>query len=296
MKVMKSAALAAAISISTASLAAPLTMYPVQTGAETERFQRGVPTVTLELPSGAIVVTPLPFDHGSMSLGLAVYNKGGQPANFGIENIVVMAGDEPLSVFSVDQLESKAKNRAMWSAIGVAMLAGAAAAAASQAHNTNSYRSVTRTPWGTVSHVAQWRDNTPGIIGATAATAAGVAGVVGIQNRLAFTLENLATDIVQTTTIDPDASYGGRIVLSKPAKAKPPFDVKITVAWNGATFPFTFRVTPAGTNVPPPFTTVPTALPELTAPGAPVAAGGPTAGGSNTGTTPLASGASNPAG
>jgi hypothetical protein len=260
MKATKFAALAASISLATTSLAAPLTTYPIQTGAETQRFLRGVPTLNLELAAGAVLVTPLPLDHGSVSLGLAIYNKAGASANFGIENIRATVNGAPLEVFTLDQLESKAKNRAMWSAIGVAVLAGAAAAAVSSAHNTNTYRSRTSGPFGTVSHVAVWRDNSPGIIGATAATAAGVAGIVGIQRRLDYTLENLAGDIVQTTTIDPDASYGGRIVLAKP-KAPPPYDVNVIINWNGADYPFAFRVTEAGKNIPAAYTTPPAALP-----------------------------------
>ena len=51
------------------------------------------------------------------------------------------------------------------------------------------------------------------MLGATAATAAGVAGIAGIQNRLDYTLQNLGNEIIQTTTVESDASYGGRIVV-----------------------------------------------------------------------------------
>jgi len=72
----------------------------------------------------------------------------------------------------------------------------------------------------------------------------------------------LAHDIVQTTTIDPDASYGGRIVIEKPVKATAPYDVVTVIEWNGAQYPFAFRVTKEGVNVPPPYvaSTVPPAV------------------------------------
>ena len=76
-----------AASVSIEAVAGPIMLYPVQSGAETIRFHTGVPTLNLETPTGGVQITPLPFDHGHITVGIGVYNKGYQPINFGIENI-----------------------------------------------------------------------------------------------------------------------------------------------------------------------------------------------------------------
>jgi hypothetical protein len=226
-------------------------IYPVPTGSEVARFHNGVPTLDLETATGGVEITPLPFDHGHVTFGIAIYNKIRQPSNFGIENISANVGGTPLPVLSEQELEKRAKSRAMWSQIGIAMLAGAAAAAASTAHTTDHYYGRVRTPHGTYAWSAAYRDNSIGVLGATAASAAGVAGIVGVQNRLDYTLQNLGQEIVQTTTVEGDASYGGRIVIEKPkGDMKTPYDMRIAINLNGQTYPFVFRITDEGKNLP----------------------------------------------
>jgi hypothetical protein len=196
-----------------------------------------------------------------VTFGLGIYNKGAQAANFGIENIQASLQGQAVPVLSSQELQKRAKSRAAWSQIGMALLVGAAAAAVSQAHTTDTYHSRVRTPNGTYSWSSSYRDNTIGTLGAAAAVAGGVVAINGIQNRLDYTLANLSEEIIQTTTVDPEASYGGRIVIEKSDKAKPPYDVRVVIAWNGAEYPFVFRVTKEGVNVPAPYTTAPTVQP-----------------------------------
>ncbi len=263
MSLIRVAAAVAIASTSVSVVAGPLMLYPVQTGSETVRFMTGVPTLNLETPTGAIQITPLPFDHGHVTFGLGIYNKGASAANFGIENITASLADEQVPVLSSAELQKRAKSRATWSAIGVALLAGAAAGAASTAHTTDHYYGRMRTPHGTYAWSASYRDNTVGVLGATAAAGAGVAGIVSIQNRLDYTLANLSTEVIQTTTVDPDTSYGGKIIIEKSDKAKVPYDVRVVINWNGSAYPFVFRVTKDGLNVPAPYTTAPASLPML---------------------------------
>ena len=246
-------AIATALNMAAWANAAELRLYPIQTGAETVRFLTGVPTLNLETAEGAVQITPLPFDHGHVTFGLGIYNKGGSSGNFGIENIQATINGVAVRVLSSAELQKRAKSRAAWSQVGIALLAGAAAAASASAYTTQTSNGYLSTPHGSYSWVSSYRDNTLGVLGATAATAGGVAGVVGIQQRLDYTLANLAHDIVQTTTIDPNASYGGRIVIEKPVKATAPYDVVTVITWNGAQYPFAFRVTKEGVNMPPPY-------------------------------------------
>jgi hypothetical protein len=253
-------------------------IYPVPTGAEVARFHNGVPTLDLETPTGGVEITPLPFDHGHVTFGVAVYNKIPQPTNFGVENISADIAGTALPILSEQELEKRAKSRAMWSQIGIAVLAGAAAAAVSTAHTTDHYYGHVRTPHGTYAWSAAYRDNSLGVLGATAATAAGVAGIAGVQNRLDYTLQNLGNEIIQTTTVEGDASYGGRIVVEKPkGDLKMPYDLRVAINLNGQIYPFVFRVTEDGTNLPAPYPPPPALPPASVAAAGPAAAGVPMA-------------------
>jgi hypothetical protein len=234
--------------------AADLILYPVQTGTETIRYRTGIPTLNIEKTMGAVTVTPLPLDHNHATFGMAVYNKGTASVNFGDENITASVNGHAIPVLTREELQRRAKSRAAWSAVGIALLSGVAAAAASTAHTTSHSYGNIRTPRGTYFWSSSYRDNTIGAIGAGAAVGAGTAGIIGIQNRLEYTLGTLATDILQTTTIDPDNSYGGEVVIEKPDGVRLPYDVTVTAHFNGEDYPFTFRMTEQGKNKPPAFT------------------------------------------
>jgi hypothetical protein len=240
--------------VSSQALARDLILYPVQTGPETIRYRTGIPTLSIETATGAVTIVPLPLDHNHATFGVAVYNKGTTSINVGIENVTATVDGHEVPVLSREELQKRAKSRAAWSMVGLALLGGIATAAASTAHTTDHYYGNIRTPHGTYFWSSSYRDNTIGVLGASATAAATTAGIVSIQNRLEYTLGTLATDILQTTTIDPDNSYGGEVVIEKPDNAKLPYDVTVAVHFNGADYPFTFRMTEQGKNKPPAFT------------------------------------------
>lgn len=233
--------------------AAEIALFPVPTGAETARFLRGTPTLTLETARGGVEVTPLPTDHGHLSFAVAVYNRGGLPANFGIENVAADVGGATIPILSERELEKRARSRALWTQVGVTLLSGVAAGIASTAHDTSHARGRIATPGGTYAWSGAYRDGSAGALGAGLAAGAGGAAVVGIQNRLDDTIAGLGQTVVQTTTVGDEASYGGRIVLEKVGGARLPYDVRLIVRWNGADHPFVFRVTEDGRDRPPPY-------------------------------------------
>ena len=246
--------LVAGLAVCTQAAAADLILYPVQTGSETVRYRTGIPTLNLETLSGSVTVTPLPLDHNHATFGVAVYNKGDNSVNFGIENVTATVAGKFIPVLSREELQRRAKSRAAWSMVGIALLSGVAAAAVSTAHTTSQSYGNIRTPHGTYFWSESYRDNSLGAVAAGATIAAGTGGIVGVQNRLDYTLGTLATDILQTTTIDPDNSYGGIVIIEKPSGNVTPYDVTMTIHLSGVDYPFTFRLTEQGKNKPAPFT------------------------------------------
>jgi hypothetical protein len=239
---------AALVSVSTPAVAEPnWLVQPIQVGPETVRYQQGVPTLDLEMNDGVAQVTPLAFDHGSLVFSVAVYNDSERPANFGIENATVLHENRPIGIFTKDDLVKKAKNRAMWTQIGLGVLGGLAAGAA--ASQRDYYSSTWMTPRGTY---RSWFDapSAAGQFEAAAITAGTVYGIAAVQNQLDRTVAMLGNSVVQLTTIDPGESYAGKIVLAKIAPKSFPSRVNLTINWNGEAYPFTFQVAKPGTSTP----------------------------------------------
>lgn len=256
------------LSVPATAFAGKPVVQPVQIGAETVRYDRAVPTLDLRQQRGAVQIRPLPMDHGSLAFSVAVFNGGEAPVNIDTSNFTVTSGTQTLGVFSVDQLIAKAKNRAMWSQIGVAALGGLAAAGAASQRDT--YRSTLYTPRG----VYRGYYSAPSAMGqlqATAIVAGTGVGLVAIQNQLDRTREALGNDVVQMSTVDPGASYAGKIVLHKIKRAKLPQRVTITVNWNEEQYAFAFQMAKAGTPTPV-FTALTPAMPASAEEAAPIAA------------------------
>lgn len=217
---------------------AELAIKPAPEPSQVVRFDRGVPTIEEDLPDqqAAVRVVPLPgLDHGSLTFKVAVYNKSKAPFNLGVENASLSHGDEKLAIFTKEDLEKKAKTRAIWSQIGYAALVGVAAAA--QNNNTHI---TTYTPRGGVYRTVI---NRPGLSdGQVVTVAAGGTAIALSQVGLQKTLEALNDEILQTTTLDPDSGYGGRIVCAKLKKATVGDPIVLTVEINGEKHVFRFLI------------------------------------------------------
>lgn len=235
---MKKLVIFGAFALTATPALAKLEIKPSPTSAQVVRFDRGVPTIEEDLADqqAAVRVVPLPgLDHGSLTFRVAVYNKSKSSINIGVENMSFSYGGDMLSVYTKKQMESKTKKRAMWSQIGYAMLAGAAAAA--QNNNTTV---TTYAPGGRIYRTVIDR---PGLSdGQLASVAAGGGAIALSQIGLNKTLEMLNDEYVQTTTLDPESGYGGRITCSKLKKAKVGEMVILTVEVNGEKHLFKFRV------------------------------------------------------
>jgi hypothetical protein len=243
---------AAAMLAATPALAQPVDLYPIALGAETARFERGVPTLDLELPDGAVQITPLPIEKGALAFDIAVYNKGPRPANLGSENVRVRVGPQPLPVLSYEALAEAAEAKARRARIGTALVAGTLAAVSASSSERRVYHDRVHTPRGMVSRTIVWDDHRAGMAGATAAVAGGALAIRGIEQRLDYTMAQIDGAILRTTTVDPQASFGGRIVTVPLPKSGPLGDIHVTVRLNGRDYPFAFRLLAPG-EMPPPF-------------------------------------------
>jgi hypothetical protein len=127
---MKKTFLCAAISLGVtapAHAATKIRATPVSMDGQKIRYEKGLPTIEDDLITAGVIVMPLPeLDHVLMQFKDAVYNKAKDSSNVGIENVIVAHNNENLAVFSVNDLEKRANNRAFWSEVGYADLAGVA--------------------------------------------------------------------------------------------------------------------------------------------------------------------------
>ena len=223
-------------------------IYALQQGKENVRYARGVPIVMLDGEHGGVQIEALPFDHGGLSFSVALFNGGKLPATIDINSIRVSVEGKPVALLSRDDLERKAENRARWAQVGVAMVG--ALAVTSAANQRDTYRSTLRTPYGT------YRSTISVPSAGAQIEAAGIAAGTGavlshIQDRLDATIDEIGSEALQITTIDPRRSYAGRIVTVKIAPKQLPATVDITVNWYGEYYRFAFQLAKPGSPLPP---------------------------------------------
>jgi len=216
----------------------------VNTEGVNVRYTQGVATYDLRREHGAVQITPLGLDHGRLTFGVAVLNLGQQADHFGVEDIAATINGQTTAVLTRDRLDRMARNRALWTQIAVAVVAGAAAGMA--ASSTDTYSATTYTPRGTYRTVMTG-PSAAGQVAAAASVAGGAYTIANIQGQLDATRAALADEIVQTTTIDPEDSYAGRFVVEKlrGSANRLPQDVSLVLTFNGEPYSFTFRVTQA---------------------------------------------------
>jgi hypothetical protein len=190
---------------------------------------------------GAVEVRPLPLDHGSLAFSVAILNAANAPVTIDTGNFYIKAGNQVVSPFTVDQLRSKAKNRAVWSKIGTAV--GGYLVASTLADT--SYGTVS-TPYGTYT-VSM---TTPSA-GSARVVDYTIAELGAIQDRLDITRARLGDEIVQTSTIDPDHTYAGKLVFQKLKDSSLPQHITLMVGLNGEQYAFTFQLAKPGTPAPP---------------------------------------------
>lgn len=233
-----------AITVASASLlaacASTYTHTPVPLQGQTVRYLQGQPTTLSEGRTSSLQVTPLGYnDAGRLSYAIAVFNNSSVLSNFGVENISASAHGSPVRIFTYSELERQAKNQATWAAVAVA-LSGASAAYAASTGPTST--STTYTPYGTYRTETTNRALQSAMVGAAAAGTA--VSMREIGQNLDNTLISLQNNVLQTTTVDPWTSYGGKIITDRVRQpTTTAVESGIIVNWNGETHEFKWNIT-----------------------------------------------------
>ena len=185
-------------------------------------------------------VTPLGIgDKGRLLYSVAIYNRGSEPINFGVENVSVLAAGTPVRVFTYAELERMAKNDATTALVITALAGGVAAYSAAQ---SPTYHTTTTTPFGTYTTTAT--NYAAQAVAVAATSAATTAQMNNIGANLDNTLSTLGHNVLQTTTVDPDSSYGGQIIADRvqmPDSGTLPTTFIVEVS--GERFSFDFDIT-----------------------------------------------------
>jgi hypothetical protein len=238
-------AILAMTATATVQAAAPV-VQPIQYGRETVRYVQGQPTLDVRGKSGVVQITPLPMDHGCVTFGIVVFNDSGRAADIDIRDVTATIGDRPGVVLTAQQLQSRAGNRAFWTSVAIAAVAGVAAGVASA--NNSHYTVRTRTPHGSYVSKASYHSASDAVNGAIIA-GGGAAAIGTVQQKLDATRAEIGENVLQLTTVEPGDSYGGRVVIDK-LKGQLPQTINLTVAWNGENYTTRWQVAPHGTPTP----------------------------------------------
>lgn len=233
--------LGALAALALTSCATTYSITPVDTAGAAVSWYNGRPTTDLEGRHGAVRITPLGVEvNGRVSFSVAGYNKLAVPSDFGPENFSAFVGGARVRVFSYEDLEREAESAATWAAFAVALTGVATAYAAS----SNAYRNVDTTvytPRGRYLARSTYYDPAAAALGTAAATAATAGGLYLVDQQLHATLDRLGNTILQTTTVGPQESWGGQIVVGR-ARDRVPYEVDVVAHWNGEDYVFRYRV------------------------------------------------------
>lgn len=241
--------------VATSAVAAggPFEIHGLIVGNEGVRYVKGVPTLDLQQQRGAVQLRSMGFYNNRPVYAVAFYNAGPEPVNIGLEDIHVSKDGTPLRVFSVQELERQAKQKAWWTQFGMALAGGLSAGLA--ASQTNYYHSTITGPYGSYSIHSSY-PSLAGQLRANAIQADTAYGIAAIQYQLDQTIEIVNNHVVQRTTVDPGSSYAGLIVLDKLKTGKPPFEIRVDVDWNGERYPFAYLMQKPGGAVPERYSTM----------------------------------------
>ncbi len=245
-KVVVGGSAIAALLLPIAAAAAPRdVLQPIQSAAESVRFDRGEYVVDAQGSRAAVQLRSV-TEHGSTSFDVFILNTGFAPINVDVSDIQIDGTEEPVRVLTRAELEHNAEHRArwqkFWSVVGTGLIA------AGQASARNYYHVTTATPYG----VIRSGISTPCTscqLAASYTLAAGSTRIGRIQETLDQTRAAIGAQAFQLSTINPGQAYGGRIFLTR-FKHQAGENIRMTVNVDGEPFAFGFHFVPEGGPTP----------------------------------------------
>ncbi len=233
-----------AVSVIIAGCSTTYVTKPVITAGQQLRYNRGTPTTLSEMKSGSVEVSPLGVDKDKrLVFGVAAFNGGSTPQNFGVENLSLSAADgSNVQLLTADELIHRAKRKAAWAAFFYALAGAANAYAATATANTTTMGTV-YTPNGPATFVARTYNPALAYAGANAAAAQTQYNIAAVESRLDQTISSVQGQVLQTTTVDPGSSYGGDAVADGLGGDDFPHNLVLTVHWNNEDHIFRFTMT-----------------------------------------------------
>ena len=221
---MKTLYLALALSVASPALAADYMAVPNPAPEDQLSYFKGVASIERKTDFGSIRITAIGEETGKPAFVVEILNQSDAPINFGTENISasITGQKKPTLVYSAGDIQRMVENKAAWAA-ALTGLSGALATNTSTARACGyggCYTATVRTP----NYYAQ---------------ADASRKIDAIYENSAARVDELKNNYLQTTTVAPGASYGGRVALSKPKVKQWPASLTLNVL--GQEFSFNVR-------------------------------------------------------
>jgi hypothetical protein len=221
---MKTLYIALALSVSTPAMAADYLAVPTPAQEDTLTYFKGVASIERKTEFGSIRITSIGEETGKPAFVIEITNVSEASVNFGTENIsaTIVGQKKPTLVYSAADIQRMVESKAAWAA-ALTSLSGALATNTSRA-TACGYRGCYTATIRTPDYFA--RANASRQINA-------------IYENSADRVDELKNSYLQTTTVEPGQSYGGRVALSKPKVKQWPASLSLTVL--GQVFNFDVR-------------------------------------------------------
>ena len=188
------------------------------------RYFKGQPTFISTMPASAVeVAAPTANKDRRVWIAVVALNFAKEPASLGYENITVhTAGGQPAKLITYEELQHQARVRAGWATFFSGVAAG-----------LNSYSAAR---YGGSGRFGGYSYYSPvaAQIALDRADAQNTALFTSIAQALDSTLAKLDGTVLRTTTIDPNASFGGFVAFDLP-KGTSAKDMIVSVTFNGET-------------------------------------------------------------
>ncbi|WP_158914049.1 hypothetical protein [Caulobacter sp. S45] len=219
------------------------TQYTVAPVAETGlnvTYNQGTAIVDSDTLKGAVKVTLLGSTaHGRIRLGIAVLNKNVGPENIGFESVRILdAQGAPMHALDHDEMIRIAQRQANAARFAVALVGGLSAVANAQAATTTTYGSV----GGTRFHATTYNPYLANQLNDQTAAATGGA-LNTIDGRLANAMAQINGSALQTTTVLPQQTYAGELVVDGPKDHRGEGQITVTVHFADEDHVFHFNLT-----------------------------------------------------